>query len=398
MREARPLEAARVLDLSGPIGAYCSKLLADLGADVIKVELPSGDALRHQPPFRDDRAGPESALMFAYFHHNKRGITLDWERADAQALLSELASDADVVIASPKGDQRRLTGFVDDPPSLSWVPATVLTCFITPFGVTGPYRDWRATPFTSFAMSGCMYPVGRPEGPPVAMPGQQLYDEAGIWAAFLIQAVLRGPSSARAQVIDLAAHEVGFFRQLGQEQYSERCRIKTRESNFAAPPSGIWNCTDGLLDIAVHTPEHWDVFVDLVGRPAMLVDPIYRDRKMRIEMFDVLGDVVTDLLATRSAREFVRAGQSAGLPCAVMHTICEVIQDEQLRARQFFVETSRQGTGSFDIAGAPFQSAPTLISYRRAAPQLGESNEEIYVDELSHSPDELAKWRHDGLV
>ena len=96
------------------------------------------------------------------------------------------------MLASPKGEPERLIGLVEDPPSLSWVPDAVLTCFITPFGLTGPYRDWRATPFTSFAMSGYMHAVGAPEGPPLAMPGQQFYDEAGIWAAFLVQATLRG--------------------------------------------------------------------------------------------------------------------------------------------------------------------------------------------------------------
>ena len=132
-----PLGGMRVLDLSGRTGAYCTKILADLGADVIKVELPAGDRLRFVPPFRDGRTGPEAGLLFAYYHHNKRGITLDWERVDAEVLLAELAATAHVVIASPRGERQQLHGFIDDPPSLSWVPDSALTCFITPFGLTG---------------------------------------------------------------------------------------------------------------------------------------------------------------------------------------------------------------------------------------------------------------------
>jgi crotonobetainyl-CoA:carnitine CoA-transferase CaiB-like acyl-CoA transferase len=393
-----PLSDIRVLDLSGRIGAYCSKILADLGADVLKVELPAGDRLRFVPPQRDGRSGPESGLSFAYYHHNKRGITLNWERNEAQPLLVELAASADVVLASPKGERQRLTGFVDTPPSLSWVSGNVLTCFITPFGLTGPYRDWRATPFTSFAMSGYMHPVGPPEGPPLAMPGQQLYDEAGIWAAFLVQTVLRSPPNLRAQVIDHSVHEIGLFNKLAKEQYSLSRRIATRATNFGPPPGGIWKCSDGLLDIAAHAAHHWDIFVDLLGRPDALSDPIYRDREMRIQLFDLLREVIAGELSHRSAKQLVKAGQSAGLPCALMQTGAQFVQDEQARSRGFFIGSCREGTGSFDIPGPPFLSAPPLISYRKSAPTLGEANEELYVRELGHSVSDLERWRSDGLI
>lgn len=395
---AQPLAGARVLDLSSRVGAYCSKILSDLGADVVKVELPTGDGLRRLPPFRNGERGPESSLLFAYYHHNKRGITLDWERANARQLLEELASTADVVIASPKGDRQRLHGFVDDPPSLSWVPESTLTCFITPFGVTGPYRDWHATPFTSFAMSGLMHPVGPPEGPPLAMPGQQLYDEAGVWAAFLVQAVLRSPTACRSQVIDHSAHEVGLFHKLGTEQYALHGRIKTRETNFGPPPGGIWTCRDGLLDVGADSAHHWDLFVDLMGRPDALSDPLYRDRNMRVQLFDLLTEIIAGLMATRSARQLVEAGQASGLPCALTRTPSQFVREEQARTRDFFIRSTRAGTGSFEMPGPPFVASPSLIAYHRPAPLLGEHNQDLYVDELGHSIRDLERWRSDGLL
>jgi crotonobetainyl-CoA:carnitine CoA-transferase CaiB-like acyl-CoA transferase len=395
---AAPLAGTRVLDLSGRTGAYCGKILADLGADVVKVERPTGDGMRRQPPFRDGEPGPESSLLFAYYHHNKRGITLDWERAEAQLLLGELAATADVLLASPKGDCARLHGFIDDPPSLSWAPESALTCFITPFGLTGPYRDWRATPFTSFAMSGLMHPVGPPEGPPRAIPGQQLYDEAGVWAAFLVQAVLRSPPECRSQVIDHSVHEVGLFHKLGTEQYSLNGRIKTRETNFGPPPGGIWACRDGALDVGAHSAHHWDLFVDLMGRPEILADPLYRDRNMRVQLFDLLTEIIAELMATRSARELVEAGQSAGLPCALTQSGTQFVQEEQARSRGFFIQSHREGTGSFDMPGSPFLSTPPLIAYRRSAPLLGEANDEVYVKQLGHSIRDVERWRSDGLI
>jgi len=397
-RPLQPLAGVRVLELSGRTGAYCGKVLADLGADVVKVELPTGDRMRYLPPFRDGVTGPEASLLYAYYHHNKRGVTLDWQRDDARAVLESLAAWADVVLASPKGEPERLAGFVEEPPSLSWVTGSVLTCFITPFGLTGPYRDWRATPFTSFAMSGYMHAFGPPEGPPVAMPGQQFYDEAGIWGAFLVQATLRCPRELWAQVLDLSVHEVGLFNKLGTEQYGLAGHIKTRATNFGPPPGGTWRCRDGLLDIGAHSDHHWDLFVDLVGRPDVLSDPIYRDRVMRVQLFDLLTGVIAELLSTRSAREFVTAGQAAGLPCALTQTPAEFTRDPQAAARGFFIESARLGTGSASIPGRPFLSEPPLVAYRRSAPRLGESNDEFYARELGHSPRSLERWRADGLV
>jgi crotonobetainyl-CoA:carnitine CoA-transferase CaiB-like acyl-CoA transferase len=396
--EVQPLAGVRVLELSGRTGAFCGKILADLGADVVKVELPGGDAMRSSPPHRDGESGPESSLLFAYYHHNKRGITLDWSRDESQPLLKELAGTADVVLASPEGGSPRPTGFVDAPPSLSWVPAGALTCFITPFGLTGPYRHWRATPFTSFAMSGYMHSVGPVEGPPLAMPGQQFYDEAGVWAAFLVQAVLRSPAELRDQVIDHSVHEVGLFNKLGTEQYAVGGLIKTRATNFGPPPGGIWTCVDGLLDIGAHSAHHWDIFVDLMGRPAVLSDPIYRDRMMRVQLFDLLTDIIADLMSTRSAHQLVEAGQAAGLPCALTQTAAQFVQDQQPEARGYFIGSEREGTGDVALPGPPFLSTPSLIRYRRSAPLLGEANEDLYVHELGHSMEELEGWRTDGLI
>jgi crotonobetainyl-CoA:carnitine CoA-transferase CaiB-like acyl-CoA transferase len=397
-RAELPLNGVRVLDVSGRPGAYCGKILADFGADVLKAELPSGDRMRFQPPFGDDGTEQEASLLFAYYHHNKRSITLDWERDESLHLLGRLAALADVVLASPKGEPERPVGLLDDRPSLSWVPESALTCFITPFGLTGPYRDWRATPFTSFAMSGYMHAFGAAEGPPLAMPGQQFYDEAGIWAAFLVQATLRAPRERRGEVIDLSVHEVGLFNKLGTEQYGLAGQIKTRATNFGPPPGGIWPCRDGLVDIGAHSDRQWELFVDLLGRPDVLSDPIYRDRVMRIQLFDVLTPVIEDNLSTWNVGEFVAAAQAAGLPCAVTQTPAQFTQHPQPAARGFFVQSSRSGTGSVSLPGRPFISEPPLIAYRRPAPSLGEANEEVYLHDLGCTATELERWRSDGLV
>jgi formyl-CoA transferase len=136
----------------------------------------------------------------------------------------------------------------------------------------------------------------------------------------------------------------------------------------------------------------------LVGRPAILSDPIYRDRKTRIELFDLLTEIIAGLLATRSAHEFLESAQAAGLPCALTQTAAEFVHADQPRARGSFVRSSRSGTGIFDMPGAPFASSPPLISYRTSAPTLGEANEDVYVRELGHKIADLERWRSNGLV
>ncbi len=391
------LQGARVLELSDQMGAYCGKVLADLGADVIKVELPEGDVLRRIPPFRDGVSGPEAGLNFAYYHHNKLGITLDWRQEASLSLLAELAAAADAVVLSPSA-RTPVAGYDPDVPGvLPWAGDRAIRCFVTPFGLTGPFRAWRATPFTSYAMSGLMHPVGPVEGPPVAQPGQQLYDECGVHGAVMIQALLQHPE-ARSQYIDVAAHDVGWFNKLSLERYGMRGRILTRETNFGPPPGGIWRCTDGYIDIASHAPRHWGIFLDVMDRPESLMDPIYEDRALRIQLFDLLTDIIAELLATRSAKELVEKGQALGLPCALMYTPSEFLEDVQPTARHLFVESRRPGTGEFSMPGRPFRSEPDLVSYRRSAPTLGEHNEQVYVGELGHSRPELESWRADGLI
>ncbi|MGH3191065.1 MAG: CoA transferase, partial [Streptosporangiaceae bacterium] len=202
-----PLGGIRVLDLAGPLGSYGCRLLADAGADVVKVEPPEGDPLRRRPPFAGDRPDPQGSLSFAYYQANKRGVVLDYRRPEAAGVLAELGANADVVVLTPTA-REPVAGFDAATGELAWAGPQAVVCSITPFGLTGPYRNWRSTHLVSHAMSGLMYVQGPPEGPPVVVPGQQLYDFAGTHAAVAILAALRARPQAGGQLIDMSAHEV----------------------------------------------------------------------------------------------------------------------------------------------------------------------------------------------
>ncbi len=233
----------RVLDLAGSIGAYCSKLLADLGADVLKVEPPSGDPMRRKPPFAD----PGGSLLFTSYHVNKRGITLDVSRPDALPLLEAVGPSCDVVLLSPSA-RSPVAGFDRDVPALRWGTPQTIVAAITPFGLTGPWRDMRMTPFLSYAVGGQMHFTGVSEGPPLAAPGQLAWDEAGIHAAVGISAATMARGQVGGQVLDLAVHEVSAAKDFLLERFSVerpgnwagRWESASRRPACGHVPTGLW--------------------------------------------------------------------------------------------------------------------------------------------------------------
>lgn len=395
---ALPLSGVRVLDLAGEVGPYCGKLLADAGADVIKVEHPAGDAMRRKPPFARGVDPPESSLLFAYYNNNKRGITLDLARSDAEPIVRRLAETAGVVITST--DSRHpVVGLVDGAAGWpEWAPDSAIHCSITPFGRTGPLRDWRATPFTAFAFSGQMHHMGDVDGPPLAMPGRQLYDLTSARAATAVEALLLARTDRHRACVDLAVHDVGTWHKQVIERFSMAGRTTTRETSFSPPPSGVWECADGFVDIACHSPRHWDMFVELLGSPQDLLEPLYKDRNMRVQLFDLVGSLVGDHLRSQSAADLVDRGQAAGLPCALRYRPAEFLDDLQPAARGTLVTVEHAAIGRVTIPAAPTRSRPPIASYRRAAPLLGESNIDVYVDELGFAASEVDRWRSDGLI
>ena len=157
---ALPLRGVRVVDLSQELGAYCTKLLADAGADVVKVEPSGGDALRSRGPFPGDMPGREASLSFAYYHSGKRSVQLDLSAPGVRQDLAGLAEYCDVIVLSP-APGAEVPGFDPVTGRLSWAPDAAIVCAITPFGLTGPYRGMRSTEFVAQAVGGVMYGCGR---------------------------------------------------------------------------------------------------------------------------------------------------------------------------------------------------------------------------------------------
>ncbi len=373
-----PLDGVRVLDLSGPLGSYASRLLADIGADVVKVEPPAGDDLRHQPPFAGDRQHPENSLAFAYYHANKRGIVLDIGRPEAAGTLAELAVGADVILIAP-GPRTLVTGFDPVRRELSWAGQDAVICSITPFGLTGPYRDWRATHLTSYALSGLMYPHGPVAGPPVVIPGRQAYDHVGAHAAIAVLAALRARPEVGGQFIDLSAHEILGHSLFDLHRYTSSLNLQRRAELKRGVQGGKWACRDGLVEFTVSTDKHWTGLVELLGNPDELSDPALAHPVARDKDAARILSVLENLIAGIGREDFISRGQQLGVPCALVNTVGQFTADPQPRSRGFFIKrpladlADLADLGEVELPGRPFLTTrPVLEPYRRPAPRLGE--------------------------
>ena len=278
---------------------------------MVKVEPPEGDQLRRRPPFAGDRVDPDGSLSFAYYQANKRGVMLDYRRPAAAAVLAGLGANCDVVVLTPTA-REPVAGFDAATGELAWAgPATVI-CSITPFGLTGPYRTWRATHLTSHAMSGLMYVQGLPEGPPTVVPGQQLYNFVGAHAAIAVLTALRARPQAGGQLIDMSAHEVMTSSCFDIYSYTNGARIGHRRPPAAQySGGGTWQCRDGVVEFVASTDKHWFALMELLGHPAELADPSWGHPGKRHPYEDKIMEVMRPLVAAMSREELRRAGPAA---------------------------------------------------------------------------------------
>ena len=219
-----------------------------------------------------------------------------------------------------------------------------------------------------------MHQVGPPEGPPLTIPGQQHWDEASAHAAVCILVALQNRASVGGQTIDISAHEVAATRDFAFDRYDVMGMAQDRTASIGYPPTGTWQCKDGPFDVAAHQTRHWTAFLRMLDDPPELSDPSLEDVLVRREIFDGLAETISKLLAGRSRNELVERGQAVGLPCSILNTPAEFVDDEQLVARDYFVTLRGSDGGDVRMPGAPFRSAPTLFSVARRAPCLGEHN------------------------
>ena len=399
------LRGMRVLELADASGVYCGKLLAEMGADVIKIERPGGDATREIPPFWGDEPHPERGLFFLYTNTSKRGVTLDVNRPEGQEIFETLVRTAQLVVETfPPG---RLDDLGLGYEALRETkPGLVLTS-ITGFGQTGPYRSFASSDLVASALGGAMYVTGEEDDPPVRLAGFQALIMASTFAAVSSMIALHhSAASGEGQHVDISLEETtaSVAHICGAGKWREDGIIPRRRGTglFASVPSGTYPCKDGLIYLTVNRPLHWKALAqwihEVTGNREVL-DPMFEGPSSSRQPYRELLDLfVSDFTSQLGVDEVYHEGQRRHIAFTPVNSAASVARDPHLAARGYFVELDHPGAGHLRYPGAPYRHSETPWAIRAPAPGVGQHNAEIYGGELGLAADSLQALEQDGII
>jgi crotonobetainyl-CoA:carnitine CoA-transferase CaiB-like acyl-CoA transferase len=376
------LSGYRVLDLCDASGVLCTKILADLGADVIKVEPPAGHATRYRGPFYQERCDPEKSLFFWYFHTNKRSVTLDLETPADQALLHRLLATADALVETfPPGYLDRLGLSVQHLRSRH--PHLVLTS-ITGFGSTGPYSHYKAPDIVGLAMGGLAYLCGEPDGPPAPPGGLQGYHLAALNGAVgTLIALWHREATGQGQHVDVSMQAaVANTLETTHQTYDFNREIRTRCGHRREGAAYILPCQDGYVALLCAGQLGWRrliAWLTTEGAVGALADERLVDDVYRFEHDAEVHVALQTFFATKTKQQAYTEAQHYRVPLAPVQTARDLVESPQLQARQFFVDIEHPELGTtLRYPGAPYALSATPWQLRRRPPRLGEHNAEIF--------------------
>ena len=392
------LGSVRVLDLSGDIaGSFCARLLADYGADVIKVEPPGGAPLRRMGPFFQDDPHPEKSLMFLVHNLNKQGVTLDLEQEAGRRLFGELVGQADVVVETFKPGYMASLGLgYDRLESLN--PGVVLTS-ITPFGQSGPYSRYEGEEIVSYAMGAIMSISGTRDREPLKHGGFQAQYEGGLnGAAATSMALLAQQLSGEGQHVDVSITEcVSSTMMANQTLYSFTGGIQARR-----PPTGNdyghpMACADGWIINQTGGGASWDDIAGFYGRPELLEER-FRDRRSREALGEEFDAILVEAIKDRGKWEMFEKASDMRMLFGLVQTPEELLKCPQLESRGFYREVEHPVMGRLRVPAVLFSYSQTPYELRRPAPLLGQHNVDVYCDRLGYSRGDLVRLRQNGVI
>ncbi len=373
-----PLDGAVVLDLTHYIaGPFATKLLADYGADVIKIERPGGDPARRVGPYANDEAHPEKSATFFYFNTNKRSVVVDLRHERGREVFARLLDRADIVVENFRPG-------VLDALGIGWEfiherrPQAPLVS-ITNFGQTGPYRDYKGSDLVLYGFGGELHSLGMNDREPVKLYGTAGLVEAGSAGGLAAMAAyMVGAEQGVGQHVDLSivdAHFGGVDRRnnavIGFE-FSGRKELRP-EPGAQGLASGMFPCADGYVELTGNT-NRLDRVGDMIGNPEWLDDPKWKRPDVSIipELVEEFNAYLYGWVIERTRREIWEEARRARVMCGPLFTPQDLFEDRHFRDRGFWREVFHAHMGRFEIPGAPFRLNDSPWELRRPAPLLGE--------------------------
>jgi crotonobetainyl-CoA:carnitine CoA-transferase CaiB-like acyl-CoA transferase len=402
------LSGVRVLDLSRVLaGPWCTQTLADLGADVIKIERPgTGDDTRAWgPPYLKDADGRDTseAAYFLGANRNKRSLAVDLSKPEGQAIVRRLAGQVDVLVENFKvGDLARYG--LDAQSLLAEHPGLVI-CSITGFGQTGPYAERAGYDYAVQGMGGLMSVTGERDDLPGGGPqkvGVAVADLfTGMYATVAILAALRHrDATGQGQVIDMALFDtqLAMLANLGSNYLcSGKAPGRMGNAHQNIVPYQVFEARDGHLILAVGNDRQFAKFSEIAGRPDWAADPRFATNAERVRHRATLVPLLEDAIRQRPRADWLAALEAAKVPCGSINSIGEALADPQAQARGTVVDMPHPLTPELRLIASPMKLSATPVRYLHAPPLLGQHSDEL-LREAGCSVEEITNWRAAGVI
>ncbi len=392
-----PLDGVRVLEASQVMaGPYCALLLADMGADVVKVEKPRGgdDSRRMGPPFING----ESAAFLA-INRNKRSVALDLKQPAGQEVFRRLADRADILVENFRpGTLGALgLGYTD----LAAEHPELIYCSISGYGQTGPDRERGGYDLVAQGAAGLMSITGHPGQPPVKV-GVPVADlNAGMYAAYgVLCAYIHRLKTGQGQYVDTSLLEGGLAYTVWESAMFFATGVTPPPMGSAhrlAAPYQAFKTSDGYITIGAANQANWELLCEALGRLELVADPRYADNPARTRAAPELARELEPAFALRSTREWLERMEAVGLPAGPVNDMAAVYADPQIQARSMMVELDHPTAGRIKHIGVPVKLSRTPGSVRRPAPTLGQHSDEILA-EAGLAPAEIGALRADRVI
>lgn len=400
----KALSGIKVLEWSSFVaGPCCAKLLADLGAEVIKIEEPGkGDVSRSRGPFLNDVPHPERSGLFLYLNTNKLGITLDMKNPGARKIFLELIKQADILVEDNSPVMMEEMGLAFD--DLKKVNPRLIMTSITPFGQTGPYRDYKSYPLNAFHSGGEGYitPSGSHNLEREPLRIAKYFGEravSNIAAGSVIAALFAREATGSGQHIDISKQEALVWLDAWDIQSYALSGSLTSRTTKVTRARGIYECKDGYMVFApVGAKEElwWSYFYQALIYPEQ--DERFNDPKYISEHRKEMGDLRKELMMKRTRQEIYETPPARLIPLAPYNRVDDVVDSPQMKARNYFVEFDHPEAGKLRYPSAPYRFSETPWSVESPAPLLGQHNEEVYCNRLGYSKEDLVKLREGEII
>jgi len=412
MKEKRALSGLKVLEWGQWVSApFCGKLLADMGAEVIKIESPGqGDPSRRAGPFPGDSRNPEKSGLFLYLNTNKLGITLNLETGEGRELFKRLIRETDILI---ENNQPGITSSLGlDYSSLRAENERLIMVSITPFGQKGQRKDYKSSELINIHMGGIGYISPRvkatwgmankdaSEVPPLRTPGRQSELQGGLQGAIgALGAVFARNTSGKGQHVDISIQQC-FFSFITPALYRFLCMGGNLQSRMEQFPLAwyILPCKDGHFFVGWMQQAEWERFLDMMGNPDWAKSEVFKDTRSVVANWDAVAPFVIEFLMKYTGDELFKMSQERHLGFAPIKSPEAVVEWELLKERDFFIEIDHPVAGKQKYPGAPYKFMKTPWKIRQPAPKLGEHNEEVYGLRLGYEKTDVEEMIKQGTI